>query len=201
MSAAAKSGVIVFLVAAVLGFGWWKYSDFLHQGRKAPESAQILNKLKSEGVPSFTLDDLNGQSFGLETYRGKLVILNFWAAWCDPCVAEFPSLLKLIDNFKGEVILIAISADHEEKDIHNFLKAFKANSPHIRVAWDKDYTIAKLYGTEKLPESYIIGREGQLIRKVSGVDDWATPDAFEYFEHLLSDDGLGTESDHDVKEE
>jgi thiol-disulfide isomerase/thioredoxin len=180
-----KAAMVVLVLAIVLGLGWAKYSDFLNQGRKAPEGAAILNKIEKEGLPEFSIKDIYGVELNSKGYAGKIIILNFWASWCDPCVAEFPSLMKLIEKFKGDVVLFAISADHEEKDIHTFLKVFKVNSPNIRVAWDKDYRIAKLFGTYRLPESYIIGRDGKLIRKVAGVDDWATADAFEYFEHLL----------------
>lgn len=180
-----KASLVVLVMTGVLSGLWFKYSDFLAQGQKPPEEAVILNKIEKEGLPEFTIQDIQGQSVYIDKFKGKLVILNFWASWCDPCVAEFPSLLRLLKKFEGEIVLIAISADYEEADIHNFLKAFSAKDPNLFIAWDKNYEIAKKFGTFKLPESYIVGRKGELIRKVSGVDDWSSPDAYEFFEDLL----------------
>lgn len=181
-----RAMAMVIAFAFVLGMAWFKYYDFLSQGQSPPEAAVKLNSIEKDGVPKFSLPSIDGRTISLEAYAGKLVILNFWASWCDPCIAEFPSLIKLIEKFKGEVVLLAISADHEESDIMIFLKVFKVNNPNIHIAWDKGYSVASLFGTSRLPESYIISRDGKLIRKVAGVDDWSTPEAFEYFEHLLS---------------
>jgi len=180
-----KATLVVLVIAGVLFFLWDEYSDFLQQGRRPPEAALILNKIKQDGVPSFSLPDLQGQQVTLEQFAGKIVVLNFWASWCDPCIAEFPSLIKLVERYKGDVVLVAISADYEREDIDVFLKAFIIKNPHVYIMWDKDLVVAKKYGTYRLPESYIIGRKGELIRKVAGVDDWASKDAFEYFDHLL----------------
>lgn len=180
-----KSLIVVIIMSMGFYWAWKSYDDFLSQGQKPPESAVILNEIEKNGVPNFSVVDLNGRSVTLDQFLGKIVILNFWASWCDPCIAEFPSLLKLLENQKGKVVLMAVSADYERADIDNFLKVFKVNSPHLIIAWDKDLVLAKKFGTFKLPESYIIGTKGELIRKVAGVDDWATKEAFEYFEGLL----------------
>lgn len=186
MSPTVKALIAVFIVAGVLGFGWWRYSDFLNQGKKAPVSAQILNKLEKEGFPDFELTEIiTKKTYRLSDFKDKLVILNFWASWCDPCIAEFPSLYQLLSKYPNDLVLLAVSADFEEADIHNFLKTFKYTGKNIHVFWDKDYVLAKQFGTEKLPESYIIAKDRTLIRKVSGVDDWSTPDAMEYFQHLI----------------
>ncbi len=186
LTPAYKAMAMVIAFAFVLGTAWVKYNDFLSQGQKPPEAAVILNQIEKNGVPEFSIQSLDGKTLTLKEYAGKLVILNFWASWCDPCIAEFPSLMRLIDRFKGDIVLLAISADHEEADVKTFLKTFKVNDPNVHVAWDKGYTVAGLFGTSRLPESYIIGRDGKLIRKVAGVDDWSTDEAFEYFEHLLN---------------
>ncbi len=177
---------MVLILTAAMAAVWLRYSDFLAQGQRPPEEAIKLNELEKSGLPAFTIKGLDGGDLNIQKFTGKIVILNFWASWCDPCIAEFPSLLKLVERFKGEVVLLAISADHEEADVHAFLKSFKVQSSNVYIAWDKDYVVAKQFGTSRLPESYIVGRDGRLIRKVAGVDDWSTKDAFEYFDHLLS---------------
>ncbi len=178
--------VVVFgLSLALLGF-WRSYSEKLTRGMEAPPAHKILNEMEEKGVPEFSLKQPNGEPLKLSDYKGKIVLLNFWASWCEPCIKEFPSMISLVEKMKGELILLAISADYEEQDMKNFLKAFKVDSPYIYVAWDKDQETAKSYGTFTLPESYIIGKKGELIRKVSGIEEWDTPDAIEYFESLIS---------------
>ena len=131
-----------------------------------------------------------GTLYNFQTLKIRWVIVNFWASWCDPCVEEFPSLMGLIEEFKGKVILMAISADNSEEDMNNFLKAFKANSPHLLVMWDKEQKVAKKFGTEILPESYILGYGNKLVRKVAGVDDWSGPYVKEFFKSLVEDKEL-----------
>ena len=174
------------VVAVLVGVLWQKYDKFLSQGQQPPPGTKILNEMEKSGVPDFSLNDLSGQPVKLSQFSDKIVIVNFWASWCEPCVEEFPSLLSLIDHFKGQVILLAISADFEKVDLENFLKAFDAKDPSLYVMWDKDQEVAKLFGTEVLPESYIVGRERVLVRKIAGVDNWYTPDAIEFFNTLVS---------------
>ncbi len=181
-----KGLIVVAVLATVLWFLWREYYDFLSRGQRPPESTQILNEMEKDGPPDFTLPDLDGKSVSRSEFAGKIVIVNFWASWCEPCVREFPSLKQLVDQFHGDVILLAVSADSNEQDIRTFLKALDLESPNVRVLWDKDQSVAKKYGTFKLPESYLIGPKGQLLRKVSGVEDWMTPDAQDYFREMVT---------------
>lgn len=182
-------GILVCLViAAGLGLLWVKYSNFLSRGQQPPESTKILNKLETSGVPDFTLNDLGGKPISLSDYKGKIVLLNFWASWCEPCIKEFPSMMTMIKAMNGEVVLLAVSADYTADDIGPFLQAFKVESPFVKIMWDKDQELAKRFGTFKLPESYIIGRDGTLVRKVAGVEDWATPEAIAFFKDLIQAD-------------
>lgn len=194
----AKPIVIGFIVVALISGGMWglweMYSEKLSQGMQAPESAKILNKIDEDGVPDFKLTQLNGEPLTLSQFKGKVVLLNFWASWCEPCIKEFPSMIKLIDELKGEVVLLAISADYEKKDMETFLKAFQVKSPHIYTAWDQDQKLAKSYGTFTLPESYIIGKDGKLVRKVTGIEEWATPDAIDFFKSLASMDASSSDA-------
>ncbi|MEK6555929.1 MAG: TlpA disulfide reductase family protein, partial [Bdellovibrionota bacterium] len=177
----------VLISSAILFFGWTKYYDFLNQGRRPPESNLILNEIEKHGVPVTQFKLLSGEPLTFSQFHDKIIILNFWASWCEPCVQEFPSLQNLIRQFNGKIVMIAISGDYEKQDLEDFWRAFKVNDPNIYSVWDKDQTIAKAYGTFKLPESYIIGKKGELIRKISGVDKWDTAEAIEYFKSLTDD--------------
>lgn len=189
MSPLVRGALVVAIITVILGVAWNRYYAFLSRGQAIPESTRILDQIEKQGVPDFTLKDINGKDVSLKDFRGKLVILSFWASWCEPCIQEFPSMLKLVDAMKGEVQLVGVSADYEEKDISAFLQAFKIKSSDIHIMWDKDQVVAKKYGTFKLPESYIINKDGSLVRKISGVENWSSPDALVYFKELAATSG------------
>jgi thiol-disulfide isomerase/thioredoxin len=177
--------VAVVITAAFLYLGWAKYEDFLYQGRRPPESVTQLLTIEQSGLPELTFTDLSGNQIELLSFKDRILIVNFWASWCEPCVKEFPSLMELVARYKGKLVLLAISGDYEKDDIDAFLKAFSVSSPNVIVAWDKDQAIAKRFGTFKLPESFIFAKGGEFIRKIVGVDDWATPEAFSFFDDLV----------------
>ena len=176
---AIKGILAVVVVAGVMGVCWWKYQEFLTQGSRPPEGTQKLNRMEKEGVPDFAIEDLKGEKIKLSNLKDKIVIVSFWASWCEPCVEEFPSLINLIKELKGEVILLAISADHTIEELKAFTKAFEANDPNIKIMWDKDQRVANLYGTEVLPESYILGYGNK----------WDSAQAIEYFRDIVSKKG------------
>lgn len=172
---------------------WSQYSEKLTEGMQPTRGTQLLNEMQTHGVPDFELPGLDGESVRLSDYianttedKSRLVIVNFWASWCDPCIEEFPSFLRLIRHFDGRVILMAVSNDNREDELLAFLQAFEGPHEHLVVAWDKDRSVANQFGTEVLPESYIVGPQGKLIRKVAGVETWDSPMAIDFFEDLLS---------------
>ncbi len=179
-----KALLVVILLAGVLWLLWIRYRGVLTRGRMPPRSTQILMRLEKHGIPDFSFRDLSGQKISLAKFHGKVVLLNFFASWCDPCVAEFLSLLKLVDHFKGKVVLIAVSADYTLSDLKSFLGTFHINSNYVHVIWDKNQKLAQEYGTFQLPESYIIDRKGRLVRKIAGSENWASSDAYEFFKDV-----------------
>ncbi len=176
----------VLVVAGLMWLGWDQYRDFLTQGMKPTEGMALLNRMTQEGVPDFELVDIKGENLSLSQYQDRIILLNFWASWCEPCIAEFPSMMRLLRRYPEEMVLVAISADHSEEEMFNFLRVFGADEPNLRVAWDQEMKVARLYGTQVLPESYIIGPGLRLIRKVAGVEDWDTPGAQEYFAQVVA---------------
>ena len=127
----------------------------------------------------------------LNSFKDKIVILSFWASWCDPCIEEFPTLIKLVDFFQGRVILLAVSADRTKEDLISFLKPYggiKSKSlANVVILWDKERKVAEEYGTEALPESYVLGKDLKIIRKVAGSEDWFSPAAIQMFHQILNE--------------
>ena len=184
MKAIIQGAVCVVLIVLVVFFTYRHFSPNLSVNRPS-ESIQVLKRLETEGIPSFTAAALDGGTFKSSEITGKVMIVNFWASWCNPCVTEYPSLLKLVQNYKGQVILLAISMDDEKKDIDNFLKAFGFDKDSVRILRDPDKKISDLFGVQKLPESFLFGRDGKLIRKIVGVEDWYNPNSLAYFDSLI----------------
>ena len=166
-----------------MAFGYWRE-------RTAPKEEEqkiaAYEKMEKSGLINFETTTLKGEKISLDSFKGKIVILNFWASWCGPCVEEFPSMLKLADEMKGDLILVAVSGDSTADDAANFLKQFKDwEKPWIKVAWDQDHKLADLYDVDRLPESFISGTRLQLVKKISGSINWYTPESIEYIHEMM----------------
>ena len=131
---------------------------------------------------SFTVD---GKSERLSDFRGKVVVLNFWASWCAPCVEETPSLVQLQKRIapRGGTIL-GVSLDDDQGAYLNFLKTYKIDFPTYRDATKRS---ALEFGTTKYPETYIIDRQGRIDRKLSGPQDWANQQMVVYMDSVLNE--------------
>ena len=124
-----------------------------------------------------------GKPARLSDFRGQVVLLNFWATWCPPCVDEAPSLNALqrrIAPLGGTVL--GISLDEDQAAYDNFLKTYQLNFPNYR---DSSKKIALDYGTTMYPETYIIDRKGRLDRKIIGPQDWTSSELTTYLDSVL----------------
>jgi cytochrome c biogenesis protein CcmG, thiol:disulfide interchange protein DsbE len=132
-------------------------------------------------APDFTVQD-SDRKISLDEFRGKVIVLNFWATWCPPCVDELPSLIHMQENLKSKgVEVLAISVDADKSAYQNFLKTYNVNLLTVR---DPDQKSNNLYGTFMFPETYIIDRQGVLRRKFVGPIDWGTPEIVDYLSKL-----------------
>ena len=179
-----QAAVLVLILAGVSYVGF----DFFFGKREfgPAQKIEVVELMENEGVPSFTASSLKGAEVNLDSHRGKIVIVNFWASWCGPCIEEVPSLIKLVNEFKGEIQLIAISGDSVKEDIDIFLKSFpefNAN-PYIHIIFDQDRSLTNLYHVTRLPESFIVGRDGKLVKKIAGSIDWHTAESVSYLKSL-----------------
>jgi peroxiredoxin len=140
-------------------------------------------------APDFTIKDAD-HSITLNQLRGKIVVLNFWATWCLPCVDEMPSLEHLQKKFEGkDVTVLAVSVDDDPDDYHRFLKNHNIDLLTVREAGQKTNTgviapVSSRYGTFKVPETYIIDRNGVIRRKFIGEVNWGQPEIVEYLSRL-----------------
>ena len=132
-------------------------------------------------APAFTIQD-SDRKVSLSDYRGKVVLLNFWATWCPPCIAEMPSLIELQKKLKDkDVVILGVSIDADEAAYHKFLKEYGVNFVTVR---DEDKKTPTLYGTFGWPETYVIDRQGVVRRKFIGAAEWTSPEIMEFLTKL-----------------
>jgi peroxiredoxin len=136
-----------------------------------------------ERAPEFNLKTLGGGSVDLADFRGKVVMVHFWATWCPPCVEEIPTLDKLFHNLTGkDFALLAVSEDDDGAAVASFLQKNKLSLP---VLMDAGSEVARQYGTYKLPETYIVDRQGVVQYKAIGPRDWTDPANIQILQKLI----------------
>jgi peroxiredoxin len=146
------------------------------------ESGQAIPVI-GQPLPNFDLAADGGRSIRLADLRGKVVVVNFWATWCPPCVEELPSLDRFARTYAPRgVEVVAISVDDDVKAYRDFLQA---RSLSLRTVLDPGKSVSAQYGTFKYPETYIADRQGRLVRKIVGPADWMDPRVTEMFDELL----------------
>jgi len=130
-------------------------------------------------APDFTISD-GTTTVHLAGYRGRVVLLNFWATWCAPCVEEMPSLLELHHD-RPDLAILAVSIDENPDAYSRFLVRHNVDLTTVR---DPAQKAAKLFHTEGWPETYIIDRNGIIRRKVVGPQDWNSLEIRAYLKSL-----------------
>jgi cytochrome c biogenesis protein CcmG, thiol:disulfide interchange protein DsbE len=134
-----------------------------------------------KAAPDFTVKD-SDRTVILSQLKGQIVVLNFWATWCAPCVEEVPSLVQMQQHMKSKgVTVLAVSIDVDEGNYKRFVRDHGVNLLTVR---DPDQKSNSLYGTTKFPETYIIDRNGVMRRKFIGAVDWTEPEIIDYLGKL-----------------
>ncbi len=136
-------------------------------------------------APNFKLSYLDSTTADLQDFRGKVVLLNFWATWCLPCVQEMPDMEVLWQRYKDAgLVVLGVSNDNARmrKRVATFIKRVDLSFP---ILLDPESTASDLYDISGIPVSYLIDREGVILAKIVGERKWASPEAFALVEHLL----------------
>jgi peroxiredoxin len=146
-----------------------------------------VNQFKSqEGylAPPFKLRNLKGNLEGLDDHSGKVIVINFWATWCVPCVKEMPSFENLYRRFRSKgLTILAISLDKgDASKVQEFVDKHKLSFP---VLLDTEGVAEKLYPSFTIPFTYVIDKQGRVVARVDGAKNWESSETFEAVEHLL----------------
>lgn len=149
-------------------------------------AAADLSKLKkwTGGVtPKLVLKDLQGETQDLARYRGKVVLLNFWATWCAPCIKEMPSLARVADKLAGEPFaLLTVNFGENAKRVEGFIDKLGIALP---VLLDSDMNASKAWVEKGLPTTYLIGADGRIRYQILGELEWDSPEVEERIRDLL----------------
>jgi cytochrome c biogenesis protein CcmG, thiol:disulfide interchange protein DsbE len=144
-------------------------------------------------APPFEVVTMDGEAVTLDDFRGQVVLLNVWATWCPPCIYEMPSMQRLYEELDEEDFeIVAVSVDGRVGqrgplgrvggDPWAFADSLDLTFP---IFWDSEARIMRSYQTVGVPESYVIGRDGRIYRKVSGATEWDHPQYVEFIRRLL----------------
>jgi thiol-disulfide isomerase/thioredoxin len=126
----------------------------------------------ASAVPEFELRDLDNQLHRLSDYRGKVVLVNFWASWCIPCIEEMPGMQRIANNLRDRPFeILAINIAEDKNRIQKFLKSMGVN---FRVLLDRDGSTFKAWQGRVLPTSFLLDPEGRVRYRVIGPIDWDT---------------------------
>ncbi len=126
-----------------------------------------------ECSPNFSIQSIDGKSYSLSQFKGKVVLLNFWATWCKPCIVEMPSMQKAyLQLKKSNIEILAVSIDTNEKEIKEFLDNQLQTHLKFPIFFDKGKAVSSQFGTFQVPETFIIDKSGRITDKVIGIREW-----------------------------
>ena len=170
-------------VRKILAWGSMGFAFFVLAFFTLPHYRQGESSIAGKTAEEIPLTLNNGQSTRLTEYRCKVVVLNFWATWCPPCVEETPALIQLQQRIASRNgVVLGVSVDDDEAAYRKFLQDHGINYPTSR---DPSKKSALDYGTVMYPETYIIDRHGKIARKIIGPQDWNSPEMTAYFDAIL----------------
>jgi peroxiredoxin len=171
-SALRTAGLVAAVVAAAFGYV-----------ELAGNKGYALKK--GSEAPGFSLPALGGGELALASQRGKVVVLNFWATWCPPCVAEMPALERLQRALAPEgVSVVTVSTDEDEAALRRFVADQRLTLPVLRDPGGR--LAASAYHTTGYPETFVLDRAGRVLQHVVGPAEWDSPEWLARFRGLLA---------------
>ena len=140
-----------------------------------------------QAAPDFSVPSFPGGQATLHDRRGRVLLVNFWATWCPPCVEESPSLQKFAELTRNQgVEVLGISVDQDPVTLQKFIDRFHLT---FTIGRDPNQDLAHRYGTYKYPETYIVDRDGRVAEKIIGPIDWQDPRIIAFVRDLANPSG------------
>ena len=153
-------------------------SPGISSGTEAPVAA-------GSQAADFKLEKLDGTTVSLQSLKGKVVFLNVWATWCEPCREEMPSMQTLYDDFKANKDFVMLAVSQDTKGRASVAPYVAKNGYHFTILLDPENKISETYDVSGVPETFIIDRKGQIVAHHMGAFDWSRPDVKDALQQLL----------------
>jgi peroxiredoxin len=165
-----KQRIIFFLAASWSLFGL-ALVQVSAQAKVDYKAVPIMQPMKdSAPTPEINLSAPDGKKISLKDFRGKIVLLNFWASWCVPCREEMPAMEKLYQEYKDKnFVILAVAVKDRKQDAIDFAKELKITYP---IVLDPEAQVGQAYGAWGLPATYIIGPKGEGLARGWGPAEW-----------------------------
>lgn len=162
-------------------------SGLVHAELPAPELTHRFTPLGSPvAAPDFSLEDMDGEHYAFDDYRGKVVMVNFWATWCPPCRREIPSMEALHQAFKDESFTILAINQWESPD-HVFAYMGQLDVfPNFPILFDRDSSVSQAFGVKGLPTTILIDKQGRIVYQAVGGRDFNHPEVKAIVGELLA---------------
>lgn len=173
---------LILLVALALGTSAFAYSADI--GSLIDKAG--LRPLKA-GVESidFRLDDLAGKTVSLSSFKGNVVLLNFWATWCGPCRSEMGSIEALYNTYKDKgFVVLAVNLQEDPATVKDFVREFGLTFP---VVLDRSGRVGYTYNARGIPTTYLINKAGEVTSGFVGAHEWNTPEMGSLLQAMLSE--------------
>lgn len=162
------NGIIIVALLALVGWGVYDISQ------------KEVGIEVGEYAPDYTLTTLNGEMVSLSDFKGKKVVLNFWASWCPPCIAEMPQIQAFYQDFENkDVVVLAVNLTESEESIinvSNFIDAFGLTFP---IVLDEKSKMAEIYQVRTIPTTFFLNEKGKIMQK------WVGPLTYEQLELMV----------------
>lgn len=151
-------------------------------GHAAWAASETARWPAGQATPDFTLADGNGRTWKLSDARGKVVIVNFWASWCEPCRAEMPSLQQMADFYGNDVLVLAVNFKERDAKVAQFAQAAGLSLP---MPLDRDGAVAGRFGVKVFPSTIVVGKDGKARLRLVGEVDWTSREVAAWLEPLI----------------
>jgi peroxiredoxin len=181
---------LVLILSALYVYGMTKVPSPINENGEGPILDVLFREMGMTGVPptlvpgDIKLKGLKGAMVKVSDFRGKIVFLNFWAAWCPACRLEMPSMEKLHNRFRNkDFAMIAIDLEEPASTVRDFFKEFHLT---FTALLDSDGEAADLFGVTSIPVTFVLDKEGKIIGGALGAREWDNQESAALFEHLVN---------------
>jgi thiol-disulfide isomerase/thioredoxin len=162
-----------------------------------PRLGEFIPSSPPVPAPTISLVDLAGNTVSLSEFAGRLVLINLWATWCEPCLREMPSLERMQSRLRDKITVIAISEDRGgSKTVEPFINKLGLKS--FKTYLDPKSAVGRAFKVAGLPTSFLIDREGRVLGRVEGAAEWDSPKLLEVLKSFLGGDDVIKASFHRV---